>query len=227
MLGIGCRNSKMGTVLVIPADKERDIIMTDCALSNCDFRGLIEKTRNYHYFVESEKVTEELLRELVDYARLAPSTSNMNMQPLRYLLSCDEERNEAIFDTLAWQGYLRGWGGPIKGVKPTGYIVVLGDKTVCSSYVADQGIVAQSILLGATHNGLGGCIAAKVQRRKLREALDLPTRYEILLVVAIGKPGEEIVLEPQEVGADGYGWHDEAGNYHLPKRSLDSVILKY
>lgn len=201
--------------------------MSDRTFDQCDFRGLIEKTRNYHYFIESEKVTEQTLRELVDFARLAPSTSNMNMQPLRYVISCDEARNEAIFETLSWQGYLRGWGGPIKGVKPTGYILVLGDKTVCSSYVADQGIAAQSILLGATQMGLGGCIAAKVQRRKLREALDLPTRYEILLVIAIGKPGEKIILEAQEPGDDGYGWHDEAGNYHLPKRSLESVILKY
>jgi hypothetical protein len=61
----------------------------------------------------------------------------------------------------------------------------------------------------------------------LREALDLPTRYEILLVVAIGKPGEEIIIEHQEPGKDAYGWHDDQGNYHLPKRSLDSVILKY
>ncbi len=206
---------------------EKGHVMSECKMNNCDFRGLIEKTRNYHYFVESEKVTEEMLRELVDYARLAPSTSNLNLQPLRYLVSCEDERNEKIFETLSWQGYLRGWGGPIKGVKPTGYIIILGDKTVCSSYVADQGIAAQSILLGATNKGLGGCIAAKVQRRKLREALDLPTRYEILLVVAIGKPGEEIVLEHQEPGADAYGWHDDQGNYHLPKRSLDSVILKY
>ncbi|MBN2644813.1 MAG: nitroreductase family protein [Desulfuromonadaceae bacterium] len=196
-------------------------------VEDCDFRKLIEKTRNYHYFVEAEKITEETLRELVNYARLAPSTSNLNQQPLRYVISADAERNAQIFDTLSWQGYLRGWGGPIKGVKPTGYIIILGDKTVCSSYVADQGIAAQSILLGATHLGLGGCIAAKVQRRKLREMLDLPTRYEILLVVAIGKPGEEIIIEAQEPGEDAYGWHDDSGNYHLPKRSLDSVILKY
>jgi nitroreductase len=211
----------------MPVGTEREWIMSENTLDQCNFKGLIEKTRNYHYFVESEKVTEDVLRGLVDLARLAPSTSNLNMQPLRFVLSCEEERNNKIFDTLSWQGYLRGWGGPIKGVKPTGYIIILGDKTVCSSYVADQGIAAQSILLGATYLGLGGCIAAKVQRRKLREELDLPTRYEILLVVAIGKPGEKIVLEPQEAGSDGYGWHDEAGNYHLPKRSLDSVILKY
>ena len=196
-------------------------------LDQYNFRELIEKTRNYHHFVESEKVTEEVLRELVDLARLAPSTSNLNMQPMRFLISCEEERNNKIFDTLSWQGYLRGWGGPIKGVKPTGYIIILGDKTVCNSYVADQGIAAQSILLGASHLGLGGCIAAKVHRRKLREELNLPMRYEILLVVAIGKPGEKIILEEQETGSDGYGWHDEEGNYHLPKCSLDSVILKY
>jgi len=196
-------------------------------IDECNFRELIEKTRNYHYFVEAEKVSEETLRELVDFARLAPSTSNLNQQPLRYIISSDEKRNEQIFETLSWQGYLRGWGGPIKGVKPTGYIIILGDKTICSSYVADQGIAAQSILLGATHKDLGGCIAAKIQRRKLREALDLPTRYEILLVVAIGKPGEEIIIEHQEPGKDAYGWHDDQGNYHLPKRGLDSVILKY
>ncbi|MDY0212322.1 MAG: nitroreductase family protein [Desulfuromonadaceae bacterium] len=196
-------------------------------IDECNFKELIEKTRNYHYFVESEKVSEKTLIDLVDLARLAPSTSNLNQQPLRYIISSDPARNEEIFETLSWQGYLRGWGGPIKGVKPTGYIIILGDKTICSSYVADQGIAAQSILLGATQTGLGGCIVAKIQRRKLREALDLPTRYEILLVVAIGKPGEKIIIEEQGPGKDAYGWHDDQGNYHLPKRTLDRVILKY
>lgn len=106
-------------------------------MRECDFKGLIANTRNYHRFDESHQVSEETLMQLVDYARMAPSTSNLNLQPLRFLISCSQEKNEAIFETLAWQGYLRGWGGPKEGERPTGYIIILGDKTVCSSYIAD------------------------------------------------------------------------------------------
>jgi hypothetical protein len=64
-----------------------------------------------------------------------------------------------------------------------------------------------------------------IQRNKLREALDIPEQYEIVLVLALGVPAETVVLDP--VGPDGdiKYWRDEESIHHVPKRSLDDLIL--
>jgi nitroreductase len=93
------------------------------------------------------------------------------------------------------------------------------------SFGCDHGIAAQSILLGATGKGLGGCMIASIKRNQFRKALDIPSRYEILLVLALGKPKETVVIET--VGPDGdiKYWRDSEDIHHVPKRPLDDVII--
>ena len=186
-------------------------------------RDLILKNRSYRRFHQETAMELETVRELVDLARLSASAANL--QPLKYILSCDPERNAVIFAHLAWAGYLKDWPGPREGERPSAYIVILGDTEVSQSFGCDPGIAAQSILLGATEKGLGGCLIASVQRQGLREALKIPARYEILYVLALGKPKEEVVIET--VGSDGdiKYWRDSEGTHHVPKRPLDDIIV--
>jgi len=186
-------------------------------------RDLITRNRSYRRFYQDIAIERETLRELVDLARLSASAANM--QPLRYILSCDSEKNALIFPHLAWAGYLKDWPGPGEGERPSAYILILGDTEITQSFGCDHGIAAQSILLGATEKGLGGCIIASVQREKLRQALEIPPRYEILLVLALGKPRERVIVET--VGADGdiKYWRDSEGTHHVPKRLLDEIII--
>lgn len=186
-------------------------------------RDLVEKTRSYRRFVQEVAIEPETLRELVDLARL--SASGANRQPLKYMLSCDAERNPLIFPHLAWAGYLKDWPGPEEGERPSAYIIVLGDTEISKSFGIDPGIALQSILLGATERGLGGCIIASVQREPLRAELDIAPRFEILYVLALGKPVEQVRIEA--VGPDGdiKYWRDEEAIHHLPKRSLDDIIV--
>ena len=67
------------------------------------------------------------------------------------------------------------------------YVVILGDREISESFGVDHGIAAQSIMLGATEAGLGGCIIASVKKEKLRVALNIPKQYDVLLVLALGK----------------------------------------
>jgi nitroreductase len=186
-------------------------------------KDLIFKNRSYRRFHQDKRVTMEALRELVDLARLSASAANR--QPLKYILSCDPEKNAAIFDTLAWAAYLKGWPGPAEGERPAAYIVILHDKKIADDIYCDHGIAAQSILLGAIEKGLGGCIVASVKRKKLRKALDIPSSFEVPLVLALGVPKETVVLE--ELGPDGdiKYWRDDDGVHHVPKRSLDDLIV--
>ncbi|MEA3308307.1 MAG: nitroreductase family protein [Chloroflexota bacterium] len=186
-------------------------------------RDLIRKNRSYRRFDQQVKIAEATLRELVELARL--SASGANRQPLKFVLSATAAQNARIFPCLHWAGYLRDWDGPAAGERPTAYIVILGDTEINESCGVDHGIAAQSIMLGATERGLGGCILGAVEREALREVLALPARYEILLVLALGKPVEEVVIESVPESGDIKYWRDEAGVHHVPKQSLAELIL--
>jgi nitroreductase len=186
-------------------------------------RDLILKNRSYRRFHQEVDIKLETLREFVDLARL--SASARNAQPLKYILSCEPQRNSLIFPHLAWAGYLTGWSGPCEGERPSAYIVILGDTEVRRSFGCDHGVAAQSIMLGATEKGLGGCMIANIEKEGLRKALEIPPRYEILLVLALGKPKEKVVIET--VGPDGNTryWRDSEGVHHVPKRPLEEIII--
>ncbi len=186
-------------------------------------RDLVTASRSYRRFYQEKPVSMETLRELVDLARLSPTGGNK--QPLKFVLSADAERNAAIFATLAWAGYLADWPGPPEGERPAAYIVILGDTEISRAFGCDHGIAAQSILLGAVERGLGGCMLGAINRNQLAEALAIPERFEILLVLALGAPKEKVVLEP--VGPEGNirYYRDADAVHHVPKRSLDEVIV--
>jgi nitroreductase len=186
-------------------------------------RDLVVRNRTYRRFDERFAVGMDTLRDLVDLARLSGSAGNK--QPLKYILSCDPAKNACIFEHLAWAGYLPDWPGPVEGERPSAYILMLGDKQISPSFDFDNGIAAQSILLGAVEKGLGGCMIGSIRRPGLREKLNIPERYEILLVIALGRPVETVTLEAVKADGNIRYWRDSEGRHHVPKRALDDIIL--
>ena len=186
-------------------------------------RDLIIKNRSCRRFHEEVDIKLESLRELIDLARL--SASARNAQPLKYILSCEPQRNSLIFPHLTLAAYLKDWSGPGEGERPAAYIIILGDTGISRFLAYDAGIAAQSILLGATEKSLGGCIIASIDKEELRKALDISSRYEILLVLALGKPKEKVVIETFGPSGDTKYWRDNEGVHHVPKRPLDDIII--
>ena len=186
------------------------------------FKQLVQKNRTFRRFVQKVRISRSTLRALVDLARL--SASGGNVQPLKYLLSGDPRQNALIFPCLAWAGYLKPWPGPAAGERPSAYIIILGDTILSRDFACDQGIAAQSIMLGAAARGLGGCMIGSIRRARLRQVLKIPQRYTILLVLALGKPAEKVVLEKVQHKNIKY-WRDRKNVHHVPKRSLKEIIL--
>jgi nitroreductase len=187
-------------------------------------KDLVLKTRSYRRFYQEVTISQATLRDLVDLARLAASAGNK--QPLKYMLSSDPQKNALIFPHLRWAGYLKEWAGPVEGERPAAYIIILGDKKLSESFGCDHGIAAQTILLGAMEKGLGGCMIASIQRHELYKVLDLlPDDYEILLVLALGQPKETVQLEPLGPNGDIKYWRTADSTHHVPKRSLDEIII--
>ena len=184
---------------------------------------LIRDNRSCRRFYQDRAVTLETLKELVNLGRL--SASGANLQPLKYILSCDPSKNAEIFSCLAWAGYLKDWPGPEEGERPSAYVVMLGDKGISEDAGCDHGIAAQSILLGAREKGLGGCMLGSINRKALRDILVIPSHLKILLVLAIGKPKERVELETVDADGSIRYWRDKDGVHHVPKRKLDDKIL--
>jgi nitroreductase len=186
-------------------------------------KDIVLSTRSYRRFDQSYYIDYKTFEGLIDLARL--SASGANRQPLRYLIYNSPEDCARVFPSVVWAAYLKDWDGPEEGERPTGYIIILGDKTIAEGFGVDHGIAAQSIMLGATEAGLGGCMIASIRRDQLRNEFKIPEKYEILLILALGKPVENVIIERIKDGDVRY-WRDSEKNHHVPKRQLDELILK-
>jgi len=188
-----------------------------------NIKDLITRTRSFRRFDEQHKIDYKTLESLINLARL--SASGANRQPLKYIICNTPEEGAKVFPTLSWAGYLTEWPGPDFGERPSAYIIILGDKSVSDSFGIDHGIAAQSIMLGATEAGLGGCMISSVKRSDLMEVFNIPDKYEILIVLALGKPVEKVIIEDVKEGDIRY-WRDNNNYHHVPKRSLNELIIK-
>lgn len=185
---------------------------------------LAHTTRSFRRFRESYPVTKELMTKWVDNARLTASASNK--QPLRYRIVTDKEQCTEIFTTLSWAGALPDWNGPEEGERPTGYIIIAVDAETVKGEVwrFDAGIAAQTIMLASTEEGFGGCIMLSFKRKQLKEILSMPEYLEPVLVLALGRPIEDIRLIDAIDGETTY-YRDENQVHYVPKLRLEDVLF--
>ena len=184
-------------------------------------KDLIMKNRSKRKYYQSTPISQDTLVELVELARL--SASEGNRQPLKYYLSNEPKKNNTIFHNIGIAG------DPSEGERPPAYIIILNDTRLCpdEGHLVDHGIAAQSILLGATEKGLGGCILSTRSRKELQRELKISDSYEILLIIAIGKPRENFIIEALAPNTENVrNWWDEQGVCHVPKRALQEIIIR-
>ena len=189
-------------------------------------KDLIVRNRSYRSYDESRRVTREELLELVDLTRF--TASGVNRQPLKYRIVWEKEAVDALQALTKWGAMLPHLQLPPPGMCPTGFIVICQDTAITPNLkgcLIDVGIVAQTMLLAAVEKGLGGCMIGNFRPEAVSAQLDLPENMYPQLVVAIGKPAEEIRLTA--VGEDGKTayYRDENGVHCVPKRSLEDILL--
>ena len=199
-------------------------------------RDLARKSRSWRGYDESRKVSREELVEMVECARLCPSS--VNMQPLKYYLAWEEEQVKKIQPLTKWARALQPMELPHKGHCPTAFIVICQDTALQPSiprFQKDIGIVAQTMLLAATEMGLGGCMISNYDAGQVREALELPEHLMPVLIVAIvtmlwrmeGSPVVNYRMDFTDVKEDGdiNYYRDENDVHYVPKRSLEDLII--
>jgi nitroreductase len=166
-------------------------------------------------------IPREILERCINAARLAPSASNL--QPLEYIVVDGAQLLPQVFSTLKWAAYISPAGNPPQGKRPKACIIILKNRDIgVSSSVYDVGAAMENIILVALEEGVGSCPIASVDRDKLRRTLDIPSGYEIPLVLALGYPDESPIAESFD-GSVKY-WKDEDGVLHVPKKKLEIVL---
>lgn len=190
------------------------------------FKDLVKLNRSYRGYDETYVMTKEVLLDLVDCARLSPSS--VNAQPFKYFLAWEKETVDKIQSLTKWARALPDMELPHKGMCPTGFIVICQDLKIGDSlarYQKDVGIVAQTILLAATEKELGGCMIGNFGAAPVKETLELEEHLMPVLIIALGKPNEKIVLKEIEAGDDTTYYRDEDDVHYVPKRKLSDIII--
>ena len=162
-------------------------------------KDLLLRNRSYRRFEQEVRISEEELTELVGLTCLCASARNA--QALKYVIVHEEEKCAEVF------------------------LIQLLDTRIVENCLCDDGIQAQTILLGAVEKGWGGCIIKAFRNEDLRRLFHLPEELKINYVIALGKPKEKVVLE-QMKGEDYRYWRDAEGGHHVPKREAGSLIYK-
>lgn len=186
------------------------------------FRDLVRGARTIRRFVESEAVPEAVLLELVDIARIVPSGGNQ--QPLRYRIVCGAEARR-LDPLVAWAALLKDWGGPRPGERPTGFIIMLSAAGKPQPQT-DIGIAAQTIQLAAAERGYGACMMGSIKREEIHRALEIPEEWAVILVIALGRPAETVVLEDPGPGGETRYYRTPDEVHHVPKRRLEDVLIR-
>lgn len=180
---------------------------------------IIRNRRSTRRFAQ-RPVPATVLEKGIDCARLAPSAANL--QPLEYVVVDDPQLCAQLFESLAWAGYVRPRRNPPPGKRPVAYVVVLINTAISTNAERDVGAAVENLLLGVAGDGVASCWIRSIDEPAIRELLGVPSRLEIDSVIALGYPGEQLVVE--EAADDIKYWLDEDDVLHVPKRRLDDVL---
>ena len=180
--------------------------------------SLLKRNRSYRGYDASHPVTEADLLRLLEVVPWVGS--GMNAQPLRFRLVSGAAAS-LVHPLVTLGGALPEEHLPHPGEEPSAYIVVCS-KSSGRVVDIDLGIAAQSILLRAVENGLGGIFILNFRAAALRDTLDLS--LEPIAVIGIGKPLERIFLIPASEG-DSLAYYRKDGAHFVPKLGVKDLLL--
>lgn len=187
-----------------------------------DVDEAIRKRRTIRRF-KQDPIPQEILLELINAARCAPSGANH--QPLEYIIVTAKARIDQVFEQLAWAGYVRPKRNPTADKRPVAYIIVLVNQTITPvkfGQSQDAAAAIENILLAACSKGIGTCWMGAIKRDKIRTILAVPDEYVIDSVLAIGLPDEDPIAE--DAAGDSVKYYlDDDDKLHVPKRPLKAV----
>ena len=187
-------------------------------------KDLVMANRSYRCYDQSHEIKEDILLDFINTVRITNSASNR--QSLMYKIICKQPHLDELFAITKWGALYKNYSGPKKGEQPTGYIIICSDKTKRPAAVdVDTGIAAGLITLCAAEAGLGTCMIMNFSKDACSKLFSFPENITPVLVIAFGKPDDNIKIDEIDKNASTDYYRDEHGIHHVPKRKLADVLL--
>ncbi len=182
---------------------------------------LLLKNRSHRGYDPAFQVREDQLLRIIEVNRRIPSARNQQVLRFRPVRSDEADK---VLPHIKLGGALPHLHLPFAGTEPRAFIVICSTVPEDRYVSVDLGISAQTMLLQAAEIGLNGICIGAFNREAVQQALALP--YEPLLVLALGRGIEKIVLEEISAAESHAYWRDEKGIHHVPKVRTEELIIK-
>ena len=142
----------------------------------------IKERRSVREYTNKD-IPKDILKEIIDCARLAPTANNL--QPWDFIIVQDSILKKKISNLKNSNYYF------VQDV--TALIIVVCEDT--KYYLEDGCAATENILLAAKAYGIGSCWVAgdkKDYANDVLKLLNVPDRYKLISIISLGYPKEEV-----------------------------------
>lgn len=140
------------------------------------------KTRRSIRKYENREISHDVLMDILDCGRLAPS--GHNTQPWRFVVVTDKEVKDRLTNICKYGKFIKD---------AYAIIAVFSDKNALCMF-EDACAATENMMLAAWHYGIGSCWISSYKRDHTEEAsklLNCPDTHELITMFTIGYPAEK------------------------------------
>jgi nitroreductase len=162
-----------------------------------DFKEVVftrKSTRSY----QDKPIPQDVLAEMLEAARLAPSAQNR--QPWRLIVIQSPEKIKQMAQNCGLIGlsnyFVRSAPCMIIACADASKDIKINGQEY---YLVDTAIAFQQMILTAWSHGIGSCWLAAFSEKKLRSWLDIPKSWRIVALSPFGYPAEKLSVYAKAV----------------------------
>ncbi|HIJ09064.1 TPA: nitroreductase [Candidatus Bathyarchaeota archaeon] len=131
---------------------------------------------------ENKDIPEEVLKQILEAGRQAPSAANR--QPIRFVIMNDDDMLKNLCDTLVSR-FVKAAPAAIVGCADVKSL--LTGKWA----IVDATIAMQNMVIAAWTLGVGSCWIGACKEEKVKELLKIPDKWKVVALVTLGYPAEQ------------------------------------
>ncbi|RCW52401.1 nitroreductase family protein [Halanaerobium sp. ST460_2HS_T2] len=149
----------------------------------------IKERRSVRKYID-KKIPEEILEEIIDCARLAPTGNNK--QAWTFLVITDDEIKNKIASFTRYGRFIREAGA---------CIAVFVNQEKATTPLQDASAATENIMIAAKSYDLGTCWVNSYQKehsKKIKELVNCPQDRELMTLMSIGYYKEDDVNMPSK-----------------------------
>ncbi|POR05434.1 nitroreductase [Alkalispirochaeta sphaeroplastigenens] len=139
-----------------------------------------------------EPLADDVVKRILEAGRRAPSAKNR--QTWRFIVVTDREKKGKLAEASFGQEQV-DQAGAVFALCTTNVDYIMPNNQ--PSHPVDIGIASAFMMLQVEHEGLGSCPVTTFQEADVKVLLSVPHKMRVVMLLAVGVPGERGELTPR------------------------------